>query len=76
MRNSLLAGAIALALLSSLVGAETTSSQTSTHSTTTTVEPTSPEYSSSRTERSVLYSSVIKSKRLVDRGRGGPLLYR
>ncbi|MGH8598179.1 MAG: hypothetical protein ACREXT_16120, partial [Gammaproteobacteria bacterium] len=48
MQNSLLAGAMALAFLSPLAGAETTSSQT----TTTTIEP-STEYSSSRTEQQV-----------------------
>lgn len=63
MQNSLLASAIALALLSPLVGADTTSSQTSTHSTTTTVEPTSPEYSSSRTEHQVDGSGNVIKKR-------------
>ncbi len=52
MKTLVLAGAIALAIGSSLAGAETTSA-TSTSSTTTTVEPKAPEYSSSRTERHV-----------------------
>ena len=61
MQKSLLAGAVALTLISSLAGAETTSSEITTHSSTTTVAPANPVYSSTRTQQQVdEHGNVIK----------------
>ncbi len=61
MQKTLLASAVALALISSLASAETTSSEISTHSTTTTVAPANPVYSSTRTQEQVdEHGNVIK----------------
>lgn len=61
MKYSLLTGALALTLITPLVFADSTSSQTSSYSTTTHVAPADPAYSSSSTEQKLdEHGNVIK----------------
>ncbi len=61
MQYSLLAGALALTLVTPLVLADSTSSQTSTYSTTTHASPGEPAYSSTKTEQQLdEHGNVIK----------------
>jgi len=61
MQYSLLAGALTLALVAPLVLADSSSTETTTHSTTTQAAPGAPAYSATRTEQQLdAHGNVIK----------------